>query len=205
MSTFNENIQYYAQWEIEDRELLDDRRDRWQDLAALDDAPPYYTLRVSENFAEWRTILEAHNCDYQAYSALVKLATRGPRGTMEACRIMHHFLKDKATAVPRGAWWGAGEDPRHSKWLKNSCERACDALENPEPWNHGPEATATGPTSSKGSWDAFSGTSKGKGKGKGPDGHQDPTYHPGASSSSTPLWGSSSEKGSWGQTGYRGM
>ena len=154
MDEFVENIMAFACYEV-DAELISERRDRRGEFVDLQDAPPNYTMYPSANLSEYMKLLEDHKCDYVACSAFVKLATKGPRGFLEATRVIHHFIKDKVNLPPREPWTGHGEDNRNSKWLRNACERACDAIDDPEPWNKGdPSLTAVGLGASKGSWDA---------------------------------------------------
>jgi len=129
---------------------------------------------------------------------------------MEATRILYHLFKDKDQdpGVPREA--------HHAKWLKTASERALDALKHPSKWNEGPSGTATGASDSKGSWDAYKGSSKGHSKGtyKGSEKGEpssSSSYLPSpylgmapgnASSSSAAAKGSSSSSQHW--QGYRG-
>ena len=166
MSEFNESIMFFASYEV-DPELISERRDRITEIGDLQDAPQNMTMMPSVNLSEYQKLMADHNCDYIAVSAFVKLATKGPRGFMEATRVIHHFIKDKVNLPPKEPWTGPGPDTRNSRWMKNACERASDAIDDPEPWNSGdPSLTASGPGASKGSYDAQKGACMGKGKSK---------------------------------------
>ena len=143
-----------------DGELLQDRMDKWRSLMRYEDADPWITLAPSDDLRDYEKLLREHyQCDNRALAPFVELIRWGPDGYMEATRILYHLCKDKdqAHGVPR--------DDHHSRWLKTACERALDALKNPSKWAEGPSGTASGASDSKGSWDAYKGSSKGQAKG----------------------------------------
>ena len=187
----------YAMQHI-DAELLEDRRTQWQSMG--DQGPqdqPWWVLRASDELMEYKKILmEDLECDFESVGYWVQLVRKGPMGHMECLRILHHLVKDKDLhlVVPR--------DPhrsysKNSRWLKNACLEALQALADPEDWEKGPAHNAKG--ASKGSWSSYNPLAEpagpeGKGKSKGPGKDQWASYTASSSSSST----------AWRHTGWRG-
>ena len=102
--------------------------------------------------------------DTRATAPFVSLVRRGEYGYSEACRILHHGLKDKM----RNSRHDLGPDGRdrdptaNSRWFKRACDEAHDALDSPQAWDftmpkapQGPGATST--SSSSSAWATYSG------------------------------------------------
>ena len=174
--------------EAVDPELLDDRKDVWKilgeggpgDLANPPD--DWWCLKASQDLMEYKHLLMRDlKCDHESVGYFVRLVRIGkPEGYMECLRILHHLVKDKdlaRTFDASSASWMSTDPHRtlaeqNSKWLKNACMEALDALANPEDWEQVPAQNAKG--ASKGSWASFNpfAIAKGpgdKGKGKGKD------------------------------------
>ena len=158
---FLESFRSYAMENI-DGELLVDREDVWSilgdhgpDFGTGSRGPPgdWWCLRASEDLMEYKGLLMRDlQCDYDSVSYFVRLVRIGkPEGYMEALRILHHFLKDKD-------YPGTASDPEvpeavaNSKWLKNACLEALEALAHPEDWEQGPEFNAKGASKGKSKW-----------------------------------------------------
>ena len=160
-----------------DAEFLEERQKVWEILGdhGPEDHPnppgDWWTLSTSADLQEYRTLLMRDlRCDPDSCGYFVRLVRTGkPEAFMEALRILHHLIKDKDNARtlqdPQGV---SGE--QNSKWLKNACMEAMDALAAPEVWEQGPANNAKG--ASKGSWSSFNpfgpdehGQDYGKGKG----------------------------------------
>ena len=149
-SEFLYAFRHYAENNVE-AELLEDRKEVWKFLGLH--APhdfqrrprePWWVLKTSEDLREYRYLLmEDLQCDYASVSFLVQLVRKGPVGHMECLRILHHLLKDKSLA-------STYPDPckampvQNSKWLKNACLEALDALAHPDDWEKGPAHNAKG-------------------------------------------------------------
>ena len=87
--------------------------------------------------------MEDLQCDFESVPYWVQLVRKGPVGHMECLMILHHLLKDKSLA-------STYPDPckamsvQTSKWLKNACLEALEALANPDDWEKGPAHNAKG-------------------------------------------------------------
>ena len=158
---FLESFRSYAMENI-DGELLVDREDVWSilgdhgpDFGTGSRGPPgdWWCLRASEELVEYRGLLMRDlQCDAASVSYFVQLVRCGkPEGYLEALRILHHMLKDKD-------YPGTASDPEvpeavaNSKWLKNACLEALEALAHPEDWEQGPEFNAKGASKGKSKW-----------------------------------------------------
>ena len=171
-----------------DPELIEDRKDLWMILGTDgpgDLAPPppqWWCLKASQELMEYKHLLMRDlQCDAESVGYFVKLVRIGrPEGFLECLRIIYHLVKDKDLArtfdASDSSW--TSTVPRrsiaeqNSKWLKNACIEAMDALAMPEDWEQGPAHNAKG--ASKGAASSFNpfglaAVPDGKGKGKGKD------------------------------------
>eukprot|EP00972_Heterocapsa_arctica_P104310 15376275-Heterocapsa_arctica.AAC.1 len=89
--------------EVLDVDKLEDRVSIWKahprDIEAV---PTWMTLEGTSNLKQWQRLLVNEMCiDEPATKAFVHLAQSGNYGYQEACRVLHHLLKDKdATGNP---------------------------------------------------------------------------------------------------------
>ena len=156
-------------------------------------APPgdWWCLRAGPDLMEYKGLLMMDlQCDGSSVSYFVQLVRSGtykPEAYLEALMIIHHMLNDKD-------YPGTVSDPEvpegvaNSKWLRNACLEALEALAHPEDWEQGPE------------WQA-KGSSKGKGKRSSKSTYDDESSWAGDSSSSS--MASRNSRSSTRRTGYR--
>ena len=156
---------------FEDPELLESRRAIWTSAAMrYEDADPWITLAPQRNLRDYEELLTTHyGCDDQALGPFVSLATNGPDGYMEACRLIYHMIKDKKAFADPSA--GPADPHYYSKWLKRASDRALQDLSEPWKWNAGdPSLTGKGAEPTKGSCGSYKGSYKGhQGQPKGKD------------------------------------
>ena len=176
-------LQHHACHSI-DPELIEDRKDLWaQTWDDPRDAPGWMTLTPDADLRNYEKILVKDlKLDPKALNPFVTLVRRGSLGYSEACRVLHHGLKDKKSGPGASLRFDIGPDGRDrdpaakSKWFKAASEEALEALDDPHVWTLGPAGTSC--RLNKGA--------KGWSKGKEPQG-------PGAtstSSSSSNAWAS---------------
>ena len=186
-----------------DPELLEDRKEiwegQWDDVAWT---PAWMTLEPQPDLRNYEGILTKDlKLDKRALDPFVSLVRRGDRGYSEACRALAHGFKDKQRG-PHDTLrfnvdeYGRDKDPEaKSKWFKSAAEESLDALDDPDIWEKGPEATMH---LAKQDW------SKGKSKG-GKKGWSSRSWYEnastwqGTSSSSSSTWepGKSSGENPW--------
>ena len=183
MGTWLEALHKYASDNI-DAELIDDRKDLWaQTRDDARDGPDWMTLTPHAELRNYEKILVKDlQLDPKALEPFVVLVRRGEKGYSEACRVLHHGLKDKkrsgfgAYGLDRDSRSDCGPDDRDpdpaakSKWFKTSLEDALEALDNQsrgrqnkgaKGWSkgkeaQGPDATSTS-NSSANAWANYSG------------------------------------------------
>ena len=152
----NEYLQFFrdhAKQHI-DPELLEDREDVWEQEMDPENLPAWVTLKAPPNLRNWRYVIEQDlEIDKRATKEFIHLVNLRPHGFNEAARALAHCMKDK-----KGT---SHSSP--SQWMQTTCQEAVEALETPEMWDRGPEASwGPGPSHGKGD-----GSTKGPGKGKG--------------------------------------
>ena len=170
---FLEAFRSYAMQQV-DPELIADREAVWNilgdagpDFGDGSRQPPgdWWCLRASDELHDYRGLLMRDlQCDVDSVSYFVKLVRCGkPEGYLDALRIIHHFLKDKDYPSPYQDPQGP-DHVRNSRWLKNACLEALDALQNPEDWEQGPEENAKGASKGRGrNWGPSEAPSDGQG------------------------------------------
>ena len=148
-------------------ELIEDRFDLWG--LQHDDArtgPRWLTLTADQDLRNYERILvDDLQLDRRALGPFVSLVRRGEHGYSEACRVLHHGLKDKMRTSRHDIGPdGRDRDPTaNSRWFKRACDEANEALDNPQAWDftmpkapQGPGATSAS-SSSSAAWASYSG------------------------------------------------
>ena len=120
-------LQVQAEYEIAP-ELLVDR----QNLKHTRDLASWMTLKPNHELLDYKDILKDELCiDERALQSFVTLVRTMPYGYHEACRVLHHLLKDHLETE-----WSSSA----SKWVHTSCIEAMETIKNLEDWNNGPFA-----------------------------------------------------------------
>ena len=164
-----------------DPENLDDRRDLWnQTWETIQDCPKWMTLTPQPDLRDYETLLVKDlQMGNQAIEPFITLARRGPLGYSEACRVLHHGLKDKRLGPDASLRFNLDEDgrdidPRRKAiWFRRTSEESLEALNNTGAWlqmakgkgkgkgkaPYGPEATSTSSSSSStNTWPSYTGS-----------------------------------------------
>ena len=92
------------------------------------------------NLWDWSRVMEGDlGFDQSAIEGLIALSTSDIKGYQEACRILHHAIKDSDRSK---------EDP--SRWLRFACVQANQALADHHGWNWGEQSWASSSSSGMG-------------------------------------------------------
>ena len=85
----------HAEWAVPG-ELLVDRVNLWHiHVTDLDQGPSWLTLQPNTELVNWKQILvDELGIDDRAIQSFVALVREGPLGYQEACRVLHHLLKE---------------------------------------------------------------------------------------------------------------
>ncbi len=87
------------------------------------------TLKPNLELLDYKDILKDELCiDERALQSFVTLVRTMPYGYHEACRVLHHLLKDHLETE-----WSSSA----SKWVHTSCTEAIEAIKNPNDWTKG--------------------------------------------------------------------
>ena len=92
-------------------ELIYDRQDLWLTYPAT--SPPWMTLRTHVELYDYKKLLmDDLGIDNRALDSFVDLVRTKPYGYNEACRVLHHLLKDHFEQT-----WSSSA----SRWVYKSC------------------------------------------------------------------------------------
>ena len=157
-------LQMQAEYEIAP-ELLVDR----QNLKHTRDLASWMTLKPNLELLDYKDILKDELCiDERALQSFVTLVRTKPYGYHEACRVLHHLLKDHLETE-----WSSSA----SKWVHTSCTEAIEAIKNPNDWTKG--SSQAYPAKGKWAWPGKGGGGKGSASSSGSWGNNVPTIEKG--------------------------
>ena len=134
-----QSLRAYAMTRV-DAEWLEDRRNIWAAEPDQVGRKPWMYLtapteKAHMSFIGWKDLITQDlKCDAQSCGAFVTLFNTQPDGFMEASKVLAHTLKDKKKKNQQDLhpYRSPTFDPDNwSNFMKNSCEEAMEALEDP--------------------------------------------------------------------------
>ena len=136
-------------------ELIQDRQNLWLTYAPTN--PPWMTLRTHVELYDYKKLLmDDLGIDNRALHSFVDLVRTKPYGYNEACKVLHHLLKDHFEKT-----WTKNA----SRWLHTSCTESIEAIKNLEEWNNG--SSYAYPAKGKWAWPEKGGGGKGSSSSSG--------------------------------------